>query len=203
MRHTLYRYMASKGLRKDSLGFAQLSKEDVSRIENGYTSSHQVPNPLKRRIKSAFYEYNAFLNGSSTQGSSITQRITYFRTGWKVAKENWLLGVGTGDINDAMLRQYEVQRSPLSSDHRRRPHNQYLTFLISFGIAGALYFLWLNIFLISAAVKKRHFLTVVFTSMMALSFLAEDTLETQVGVTMFALFTCLFFMPERNSSAGQ
>ncbi len=203
MRYTLYRYLTSKGLRKDSLGFESLSQEDVHRIENGYTSSHQVHNPLKRRINSVFYEYNAFLNSASPQGSSITQRIVYFRTGWEVVKENWLLGVGTGDVNNAMLHQYEVQHSALSSDHRRRPHNQYLTFFISFGILGVLYFLWMNIFLITAAVKKQHFFAVVFTAMMAVSFLAEDTLETQVGVTMFALLTCLFFMPERDSSASQ
>lgn len=203
MRHTIFRYMTSMGLRKDSLGFSQLTAHDVRRIENGYTSSQQEPNPLERRINSAFYEYNAFLNGASPQGSSIIQRITYFNTGWEVVKENWLFGVGTGDVNDAMLRQYEVQNAMLSDEHRRRPHNQYLTFMISFGILGALYFLWMNIFLITAAVKKQHFLAVAFTAMMALSFLAEDTLETQVGVSMFALFTCLFFMPERDNSASQ
>lgn len=203
IRHTLMRYMTSKGLRKDSVGFEHLTESDIRRIENGYASHNPDKNPLRRRINSAYFEVNAFLNGASPQGSSIGQRIAYFQTGWEVVKGNWLLGVGTGDVNDAMLHQYEVQQSTLSDHHQRRPHNQYLTFMISFGILGALYFLWMNIFLITSAVKKQHFLAVVFTSMMALSFLAEDTLETQVGVTMFALFTCLFFMPKRDSSASQ
>lgn len=202
LRHTLARYLSSMGLRKDAEGLAELTEADIQRVEQGYTSVEVPKNPIARRIKASYFEINAHINGACPQGSSLMQRYAFLTTGWQVARKNILFGVGTGDVNDAMLEQYEHNNSCLDSEHRRRPHNQYLTFLISFGMLGAFYFLWLNLWVIRRAIAQNHLVATGFAIMAALSFLAEDTLETQVGATFFAFFYAYFFLLKKDERAG-
>lgn len=203
LRYTLVRYMASMGLRKDSVGLTELTAQDVDRIEKGYTSANPPENPMVRRLQGIYYEINAYFNGASAQGSSLIQRIVYLQTGWGAASQNWLLGVGTGDVNDVMLSQYDSDGSSLDMDHRRRAHNQYLTFLISFGIIGAGYFLFLNFYSIWLVIKRANFMGIAFVFIAALSFLAEDTLETQVGATFYAFFFAVLLCMKTTDSAGE
>lgn len=203
LKYTLIRYMTSAGLRKDSSGVAKLSDEDIRRIELGYTSVHTRKNPLIRRLEGTFFEINAFLNGAPPQGGSLSQRVVYIQTGLKVAAKNWLFGTGTGDVNEAMLNQYAEDRSSLEPDFQRRPHNQYLTFLIAFGVAGVIYFIWLNGFAIVLALRSNNFMAIGFTMMAALSFLAEDTLETQIGVSFFAFFYAFLLLPSDEQDSGK
>lgn len=201
--HTLFRYMASKSLRKDAEGFAQLSDEDILRVEQGYPTAYQIANPIIRRQQSLFFEMNAYLDGRPSQGNSLSQRLVYWKTGYRVAKEHWLWGTGTGDVNDEMQHQYEREESMFDMDHRRRPHQQYLTFLISFGLFGLLYFIWLNLFSLQRALSQRNFMALVFVIMAAVSFLTEDTLETQIGATYYAFFFALFLVLRINSKKTQ
>jgi O-antigen ligase len=194
--------MTSAGLRKDSSGVAKLSDEDIRRIELGYTSVHTPNNPLIQRLEGTFFEINAFMNGAPPQGGSLSQRAVYLQTGLKVAAKNWLLGTGTGDVNQAMLNQYAEDRSSLEPDFQRRPHNQYLTFLITFGVAGLIYFVWLNGFAMVLALRSNNFMAIGFTMLAALSFLAEDTLETQIGVSFFAFFYAFLLLPSDEQNAG-
>lgn len=203
LRYTLIRYMASKGLRKDSVGFRQLSEQDIARIEQGHTSANPPTNPIIQRLEGTFFEINAYLNGASGQGSSVVQRLIYFRTGWAVAARNWAMGVGTGDVNDTIMAQYDREQSALDADYRRRSHNQYLAFWIAFGLVGLVYFFGLNLNAIVVAASNAHFLGLAFAVIAALSFLTEDTLETQVGATFFAFFYALFFCLQTTDSAGQ
>ena len=203
LRHTLIRYMASLGLTKDSIGFAALSEKDIEHVKLGFTNAHPSANPLERRVKSTYFEINSFREGGRVQGGSVVQRWIYWKTGWEVVRENWLFVVGTGDVNDAIQDEYNRQLSPLEPEYRRRAHNQYLTFWISFGIFGALYFLALNVWSLVFAFRSLNYMAMAFVLLAALSFVAEDTLETQVGATFYALFYALFLCQKIETSAGQ
>lgn len=201
--HTLIRYMTSLGLTKDSVGFAALSQADIEAIKSGFTNAHPPTNPLTRRVSSTYFEINAFRENEQVQGGSIVQRWVYWKTGWQVAKNNWLLGVGTGDVNDAIQQEYNRTSSPLEPEYRRRAHNQYLTFLISFGVFGALYFIALNVFSLAYVFRPVNYMAAVFVLLAVLSFVAEDTLETQVGATFYALFYSLFLCQRIETSTGE
>jgi len=202
LEHTLYRYMTSMGLRKDADGFAKLTDDDIRKIEQGYVTAFRSKNPMVRRMNALFFEMNAYLDGRPSQGNSLSQRLVYWHTGWKVAKAFLPWGAGTGDVNDEMLLQYERNASTFDEEHRRRPHNQFLTFLISFGVLGMLYFLWLNLFALKRAFSARNYMALVFVVMVAISCLTEDTLETQIGVTYFAFFYTLFLVVPGLSANG-
>ncbi len=203
LRFTLIRYLAALGLPKDAAGIEQLSARDIRRIEQGYSSPHAPDNPLLRRVNAFYYGMNAYHNGASPQGSSAMQRWAFMQTGWKVASTNWIAGVGTGDVDDKMKHQYHADKSLLDDEHRRRPHNQYLTFLISFGIIGAAYFLFLNFWILRYSIRRHHFLGMGFTLIATLSFLSEDTLETQIGATFYGFFYCFFLLMKTNDSSDR
>ena len=102
-----------------------------------------------------------------------------------------MIGVGTGDINQAYADKYESLNSMLVPQFRHRAHNQFLAIFVTFGVIG---FIWFLISLIYPGLKMKkmyryHYF--VFWITLMLSMLVEDTLETQMGVTLFAFFNAL------------
>jgi hypothetical protein len=185
----VYRYMASLNLPKDSLGLTKLTDQDIRAIERGETNVNyreKIPG-IRRRLDNTFLEIDTYLNGN-VNGNSVIQRWEYLKTGLAIAAQNPVAGVGTGDLQQAFDAEYEKRDSALGDMFRLRAHNQYLTMYIAFGLAGFLVFLtsvfyppackntWRSIFF-------RGFMTVAL-----ISFLSEDTLETQAGVSFFIFF---------------
>lgn len=193
VRFTLIRYLTSMGLRKDSAGVASLSNEDIGLIEQGYANRNYLDGTgLHDRIYEIVWQIDHYMGGGNPQGHSVTQRLIFLRNGWRVFVRNPLFGTGTGDYANAVARQYVADQTILDPEFRRLPHNQYLTSLGTFGIAGAALF-WLFILwpaVITGSFRKSLFL--FFFLIMFLSMVTEDTLETHTGVTFFALFYSLF-----------
>ena len=192
LRYTLIRYLTSVGQRKDSIGVASLSENDIENIENGIANKQFTG---RRSIESLMYgliwQIDYYRRGGNPSGHSVTQRLEYFKTGLRILKNNLFFGTGTGDVPDEFKKQYEADQTMLDQGFRDRAHNQYLTFLISFGIAG---FLVVSISVykpvkIRDGIKNRLF--VIYMIIVLLSMLSEDTLETHAGVSFFAYFYSL------------
>lgn len=202
LRFTLIRYLASMGQRKDSTGVQTLTDEDVARIENGMTSVVQGRRgAMAARIAQVLYELDAYRNQGDPNGHSVTMRIEFVRTGLHIARENWLTGVGTGDTQRAFNAAFDELDSPLEPQWRLRAHNEYLTLFISFGLFGFLWSLfswWWPAWRLQACTQP---LFMAWAIIFLLSCLSEDTIETQMGATFFALYYALFvFAAPRASS---
>lgn len=189
MEGTIIRYVTSKGLRKDAEGINALSEADVRNIENGIPTIVGLRGGFFERLEGLKTE---LLNMKDPNGQSVSQRFVYWKTGLKIISRHWLAGVGSGDIDQAFQQQYQADRSPLKPEYRLRSHNQYLTYLASLGIAGLLLFLWIIAGSWRMAYRRRDRLALMFLTISSLSFLVEDTLETQMGVTFFAFFFAVF-----------
>ncbi len=192
VRHTLVRYMASMGLRKDSIGALSLSDEDVRRVENGVTSIVTGRrDPVRARIHQVLYEWDHYRTKGDASGHSVAMRYEFLRAGWAIARPNLLFGVGTGDTRPSFAAQYEREQSRLGTNWRLRAHNEYLTLLISFGITGLLWslFSWWWPAWREGAFQRPLFAcwAIIFT----VSCFSEDTIETQMGATFFAYFYTL------------
>ena len=198
LRFTLIRYMTSLGLRKDANGMAQLEDSDIEAIEKGianYIYSKRMA--LYPRIYEVIWEIDRFKMGYSPNDKSMVQRYFYLKAGYNIAKDNMLIGVGTGDVKQSFADYYEETHSPLRNERRRRGHNQYLTFFLTFGIVGGI--LCMLALLIPVFMKRRwrSYMSIILFFTMALSMLNEDTLETTSGVVLFSFFYALFiFGPE-------
>jgi O-antigen ligase len=87
---------------------------------------------------------------------------------------------------------YVKRNSPLNEDRRLRAHNSYLTFWMTFGVLGLSYFIWMQQGFFMQQWKSKNLLGLFFILISAVTFLFEDTLETQMGITYFSLFYALF-----------
>ncbi len=189
--YRVLRYMTSKGLAKDRVGVESLSDDDISNIEAGFPSVAYVEKSgLELRLHTFLHGTHLYLTTGTTQGSSFYQRFIYWEIGMGLAMENILTGVGTGDIKESFKVAYENYPVFIEPKYRHRAHNQYITFLATFGILGFCYFLGFVLFLLERWSHRNLFL--FFALAAVVSFLSEDTLETQAGVTFFSFFVGLF-----------
>ncbi|MCA1747339.1 MAG: O-antigen ligase family protein, partial [Bacteroidales bacterium] len=193
IRFTLIRYLTSKGFRKDAGGVNRLDSIDVAAIEQGI-ANHIYLNrfALYPRIYELIWEFDRYRLGHSPNDKSLIQRYFYLKAGLSIASDNLWYGVGTGDVRQAFRRYYEENDSPLRHDRRRRAHNQYLTFMVAFGIPGLLVCLFALIYPVFLRRRWGSYMALVFLLTMALSMLDEDTLENNPGVVMFSFFYALF-----------
>ncbi len=198
LRGTLVRYMASRGLRKDSLGLLALTDEDVRRIEQGMTSIRTGREPLLiTRLAQLRGELPRYRLTGDPNGHSLTMRLEHWRAGWWIARRHLIAGVGTGDTRPAFESAYRAIGSRLAPAWRNRAHNTYLTVLISFGIPGLLLALFCWTAPVVAYRAWRHPAFAPWAAILLVSFITEDTLETQTGATFYALYAALFVFGAR------
>jgi uncharacterized membrane protein len=71
-------------------------------------------------------------------------------------------------------------------------HNQFLTYLVAYGIIGLIWFLFAILY--PAVVKKsfQSFFFLVFFTITMVSFFSDDTLNNQAGISFFAFFYSWF-----------
>jgi hypothetical protein len=199
---TLMRFLTSKGERKDEESVNRLTAEEISAIEKGIPNAkYQNVTSLSGRIHQTFWEINQYQMTGDANGMSLAQRLEYWKTSISIIRQNWLIGVGTGDVEQAFLDEYERSNSRLLPELRLRSHNQYLAITVAFGVIGLAWFLFTLIYPGYKLKKQSDFLYMSFFIVALISFLNEDTLETQAGVTFFVFFNTMFLFPEREGKA--
>ena len=203
IKNTLIRYMTSKGLKKDLEGCQDLTKNDVKNIEEGMTNYLMAE---KYSIYNIFYkilwQIDVYRKTGDCDNHSVVQRFEYWKTGKRILSRNLMFGVGTGDIQDEFNTDYQLNESKLSLKNRHRTHNQFFTFAIAFGIIG---FLIVLIALFYPVFKSwdKDLAFMIFFIIILLSFLDEDTLETQTGVTLFTFFYTIFLFGKGKLKHGK
>lgn len=149
---------------------------------------------FKNKINYTRYSFGQFFNETEETNISDEGRIVSYKTGLEVFKNNWLLGVGVGDGQDAMQAAYE--KNNIQTVKILYPHNQFLYLALVLGLLGFCYFLYFFIYLFT-----RYFGTATWLSMLLLifvvPFLVEAFLNTQYGIALFVFF---FLLLERRQS---
>ncbi len=190
----LIQYMTSKGLTKDAVGLKKLSEADIKNIELGKHKYNDDEDGIEVRIRTLFNEFR----DDDPNGKTILQRIEHLKAGSNIYIKSPIFGIGSGDIQDEFDRYYEATNSKLLPENRLRTHNQIFTYFITFGLVGGILFLAIFFLSFKHFFKTKNLLAILFTTIILLSFLSEDTLETQMGGTFFALFFGLFIsLPEK------
>jgi len=195
--NTLLRYLNSKGLTKDAEGMSKLTYSDIKAIEEGYANYKYVNNfGLESRILKILFEFNSYQANGSIDGHSVFQRIELWKAAIGIIKNNFWIGVGTGDMVNVYEEQLKVMDSSLYGK-KLRAHNQYLSIFSAFGILGFVVFIF-SLFYPPLYYKRfKNYYFSVFFAIILLSMINEDTIESQSGVTIFAFFYSLFlFYPE-------
>lgn len=200
IRVTLLRFITSQGKLKTEQAINELKPEEIKAIENGISNYRYLDmNGIELRLHKIFWELEMYNKYNVADGHSVMLRWVYWQSAYNIIKENSLFGVGTGDVQDAFNQKHE-ERDIISEKYWRRAHNQYLTYFVSFGILGGIYFLIFLLYPTVVLKQYRDYLYLCFISISMLSMLTEDTLETQVGITFFAYFNTLLIFKKRKSS---
>ncbi len=206
LKATLYRYLSSKGLRKDKEGISALTAQDIEAIEHGIPNYLYTrwPNLLVRLHQSAweFFEYNRTGNPS---GHTFTQRLELWKGSAAAFKEQPLFGWGTGDIFIAMDYGLSTIDSKLDNYHMK-PHNQYLVLLLMVGITGTLVFFVLYGWFLKESKASRYLPFNIFLAIMLVSMLGNNPIDAQIGLSFFVFFSLYFgiMLPEiGNQEAGK
>ena len=199
---TLIRYLTSLGLHKNGEVVRNLSAKDISNIESGHTSIRMSSHSgLSLRLDDLKFEVGNYLDGGDPNGNSVTMRLETFKAGLHVLKtggiETLLFGVGTGDLPGALKSAYVESGSRLNEKYWMRCHNQYLAWWVGLGIFSLALFI---VALISSW-KSSGSLGKLFVLVVAISCLAEDTLETQAGVTFAVIAISLLPFYDKTSNS--
>ncbi|TVR41374.1 MAG: O-antigen ligase domain-containing protein [Bacteroidia bacterium] len=189
VKHVLFRYMASMGLRKDASGFAQLSERDIEAVEEGITNIRYTQWPwIVTRVHQTLWELHQYRIARNPSGHSFAMRLEFWQAALKAIEKKPFLGWGTGDIREASFYGLEKINSSLIFERWMKPHNQYLSFAILFGIPGML---WIIFAMVYPPLKNhchRNSPCVAFFVILAISMLNEDTIDTQAGLSFFVFF---------------
>ena len=185
LKTTLSRYIASKGFSPNKISVNKLSEDDVHNIENGYADIHETGLGFRARLYGLKYQIH---HAGNPNGHSLLQRIESWKTAGQIIKENWIFGVGAGDVADKFEQKYKENKSLLIAENRIRAHNSFLTYWLSFGIIGLVLFTYIQYSFFQFEWRNVNYLGLLFIGLSLISFLLEDTLETQTGVTFFAFF---------------
>lgn len=199
IKYTLYRYLTSKGLKKDKEGVMSLTPRDLKRIESGHTT-HMNYNLFEKRVRGVFFELTNYKNGQKSNNHSLTQRITFLQIATQIFKEDFYLGKGTGGTKSAYREYYLKEQKGLSHKNQLRAHNQFITQFINLGLIGFLLWIASIVYPVLVIKPKHSALYYSFLLIILISFLADDMLERQAGVTIFTAFNALLLFGNKNYS---
>ncbi len=199
VKYTLVRYLTSKGLKKDSYGVNSLSDEEIKLIEQGVANVDDAKKSnFENRLKNLLWEIEIYKFTRDPRQQTLMQRVELWRTSARLIKDHFWFGLGTGDVKNVFAAKLELDDSLLKNSGLR-PHNQYLTIMLEFGVFGLLLFLFC---LFYPSLRQKNFfdfLYLTFFIVVVFSMLTEDTFETQAGVTYFAYFSCLLLFVQKNA----
>lgn len=183
---TLIRYLNALGLTKDSVGVNTLSEQQIHDIEHGVANPVYVSkNPIRKMVYVMLFEREFYNHTHTSVGFTMLQRIELWKAALHVVGENRWIGVGTGDVDDALHAELAATGSDMAGTYKST-HNQYLSFLAAFGIVGFSFLLFM--FIRPLATRRpspptRHsLLMLAWLLTILISFLTEDTLDTLAGI---------------------
>ena len=149
------------------------------------------------KFNSRFYSVESSIKNANKNvetSESTASRILVWEAGISLIKQNWLLGVGCGDVNDILVSEYIKRNMTGAIEKRLNLHNQFLETWLSLGIIGILYLIFLLIYPAYLAWKNKKISWLLFIIAVSLNFLFETMLNTQAGVIFISYFYYFFFI---------
>jgi hypothetical protein len=194
LKHTLFRFMASKGLKRDRDGLSMMSDADIKAVEKGVTNYLNINRPgFYIRVYEEMTGLYLYSKSSATGAawSSSSQRIDLWRASMHAFRKHPVFGWGTGSILHAVDYGF-IKNGSVLLGKNMKPHNQYLYLLLTMGVAGLILFLSLyTIYIVKSGVYKVPMFQ-VFIILFAINFLANNSIESQLGQNLFLFFSLYY-----------
>jgi len=121
---------------------------------------------------------------------SSNERLTIWKTSLTVLKENWLFGVGAGDVKYVLNKRYPSSFA-VGKEKLFNAHNQFLETWLATGIIGLLILIFMLIWPFYLGIRNKDFLSIGFSMILMVNFMVESVLNSQAGILFFAFFFML------------
>jgi len=110
--------------------------------------------------------------------------------GMEIFVDHPVAGVGVGDVEDEMQLKYEADTAMIPAERRFPPISQYVFWLAAFGLLGTSALIGLLLFPVIRHGGKTYLLIGIY-ALTGLSFLAETSIQLQLGKTVFVLLVAI------------
>lgn len=130
--------------------------------------------------------------GKNWGGKSI--RFAIWDCSEDILKDHWLLGVGTGDVQDTLQATYERRQFYFASRHNRyNAHNQYLETWLATGIPGLIIYISCLFVPLMVFLRQKDGLGyVLFLGLVIVMSFTESFLNVNKGIVWYSFFNSLF-----------
>ena len=139
---TLYRFLTSKGLNKDSLGLSKLTTKEIKLVESGCTSIITYNN-FEKRIRSLLYEIEFAKKNTNVNNQTMNQRLVFWQVGKEIFLSKPFFGHGPGGVKKEYKKYYVKNKTILTKENQLLAHNQFITQFINLGAVGGSIWLFL------------------------------------------------------------
>ncbi|MDO6391140.1 O-antigen ligase family protein [Pontibacter sp. BT731] len=131
---------------------------------------------------------------------SASLRIQKWRSAYNIFKENPIIGVGTGDMQDRLQIEYYNNNYEIPYTLRYTAHNQYLDTAARLGIIGLLSLIACLLYPMVRSVKTKDILYFSFLLIIFISLIPEMVLTLNKGVAFYAFFNSIMAFHSDNFS---
>ena len=153
--------------------------------------SYQYIPSFRQRANVTHWDLDMYVKQESQffSQSSLSMRLIAWQVGWKIFASHPLTGVGIANLETAMKQGYISDFPEIAEDRTlANAHNQYLEYMIGFGVGGLLVLLLLLVYPFTQSHWKMSLLSLTFLLMLSCGMVFEAFLERQVGICTFLLF---------------
>ena len=119
-------------------------------------------------------------------------RIILWTSALEIIKKHPLVGVGTGDAQDELRKEFVKENYVIGLKSNHDAHNQYLHSAVLVGILGGILVITMLCVPFFMAFQKQDYLYLILLALLGISFLTESILEVQRGTLFYGFFNSLF-----------
>lgn len=124
--------------------------------------------------------------------SSLVTRLTIWKSTIDLAKDHLLFGVGSSDSKKELFKFYKKTNQKFLSKYQFPVHNQYLDYLLKFGILGIIgAFVYIG-FIGYIGFKSKNVIAIAFFLLFFISNLTDDFLIRFDGIVFSGFWICIF-----------
>lgn len=154
---------------------------------------------LKTRFSKMLEATTSVSTKNNPSVESSAARVIMWSTSIDLMAENVLIGVGTGDVSDALdERNFELGNTGVA-EKSLNSHNQFLNSGVQLGLFGLIPLVLIFVTSYVQALRNSSFALSVLTTVFVLTMLFESFLETQAGIIPVAFLVLLLALKSKSS----
>jgi O-antigen ligase len=143
------------------------------------------------------YDLKTDLEGQRVKNELVESRMERWGVAAEIVQQAPILGHGSGAEHQLLQDKYYEKKMYGSFLNEFNAHNQYLYYLVCFGVAGLLLYLFVLYRGIVLAWQQKETVFATFMVLIAVVSVSENVLNLNKGVFFFAFFLPLFIICSR------